>query len=618
MIDPDAQPKPAIDETATAQAAAPAPAPEPPVGAPRPELPGWYPGWVREIADAFQAGTSCLFVLHGNVHDLYRAVGANGGDATYVGLKDYLATKVFGAWDLVLGYDLAQGLRPLAGDDATRRKAMVSELALRMKPADVSRDPTVLFPALDYLIESVVKENQGSKVKRLLLLFDHAQYLAPEGDLASMSPMQNANLIRFLNWAQNPYIKQSNIVLGLIVDRLSELNDRLLQNPHVTTVEVPLPDRDARLAYCHDFAIRNDLKAITDFTPQQLADQTNGLSLYNIQVVLDRAQAAGRTIGGKQFGALKKELIEQQCQGLLEFVEPKYDFSLLVGQEELKKRLTQDADLLREGELNALPMGYLVTGPVGTGKSFLAECFAGTIGIPCVTLKNFRSKYVGETEGNLEQVLTVLRSLGPVVVVIDEADAALGTRESSGDAGTSSRVFSMIARQMGDTRYRGRILWMLLTSRPDLLPIDLKRQGRAEVHLPLFYPQSRDEMRAMIAAMAKKNKVAIDADALEAVPETTATTLSGSDLESILLGSQRRALTSGRKSVTRDDLAHAFDHFLPSTQGLEKEKQELASVLECTDLEFLPESWRKKVTEPDGRARLQERLVAIKQLLREM
>ncbi len=104
--------------------------------------------------------------------------------------------------------------------------------------------------------------------------------------------------------------------------------------------------------------------------------------------------------------------------------------------------------------------------PRRLGQDFLAECYAGTIGIPCVTLKNFRSKYVGETEGNLQQVLSVLRSLGPVVVIIDEADAALGNRESDGDSGTSARVFSMIASQMGNTQYRGKIIWMLLTSRP--------------------------------------------------------------------------------------------------------------------------------------------------------
>ena len=46
----------------------------------------------------------------------------------------------------------------------------------------------------------------------------------------------------------------------------------------------------------------------------------------------------------------------------------------------------------------------------------------------------------------------------------------------------------MLAAQMGDTRYRGHILWFLLTCRPDLLPIDLKRQGRAEIHIPLDTP----------------------------------------------------------------------------------------------------------------------------------
>ncbi len=80
-----------------------------------------------------------------------------------------------------------------------------------------------------------------------------------------------------------------------------------------------------------------------------------------------------------------------------------------------------------------------------------------------------------------------------MVVIIDEADAALGDRDQDGDSGTSSRVFAMIAAQMGDTRYRGRILWMLLTCRPDLLPIDIKRQGRAEVHIPLFYPSDEGE-----------------------------------------------------------------------------------------------------------------------------
>lgn len=67
--------------------------------------------------------------------------------------------------------------------------------------------------------------------------------------------------------------------------------------------------------------------------------------------------------------------------------------------------------------------------------------------------------------------------------------------------------------------------------------------------------------------------------------------------------------------MTRDDLEQAVSDFIPSAQGLEKEKQELAAVLECTSMSFLPEEWRAKVAKPDGRAKLQERMAEIRRLI---
>src|SRR5262249_11700973 len=234
------------------------------------------------------------------------------------------------------------------------------------------------------------------------------------------------------------------------------------------------------------------------------AELSSGLNLVNLDRLLSYAQKSRARPDGEGLRGLKKSLIERQAQGLLEFVEPPHSLDSLVGNEAAKRRLREDADWIGRGRLDTAPMGYLVCGPVGTGKTFLAECYAGSIGIPCVKLLNFRSKYVGETEGNLEHILGVLPALGPVIVIVDEADAALGTRQAEGDSGTSGRVFSMIASQMGDTRYRGRLIWMLLTSRPDLLPIDLKRQGRAEIHIPLFSPREEAEVRNMIEVMARK------------------------------------------------------------------------------------------------------------------
>ena len=333
----------------------------------------------------------------------------------------------------------------------------------------------------------------------------------------------------------------------------------------------------------------------------------------SLERLLARAERSGVKLDANSLKSLKKSLIERQARGLVEFVEPPHTLDDFVGNDGVKQRLVNDAALLAKGRLDAAPMGYLICGTVGTGKTYLAECFAGSVGVPCVKLRNFRSKYVGETEGNLEQLLTVLRAMGPVVVVIDEADAALGNRESSGDSGTSGRVFSMIASQMGDTKYRGKLIWMLLTSRPDLLPIDLKRQGRAEVHLPLFNPRDENEVRYMFSVMGRKNKATLNPDLL---PEgLVAKQLSGADIESIVLSAKRNAIIAGHENLMAEDLKRALDDFVPSAQGLEKEKQELAAVLECTSMSFLPEDWKTRLAKPNERSKLQVRMAAIKKMM---
>jgi SpoVK/Ycf46/Vps4 family AAA+-type ATPase len=201
-----------------------------------------------------------------------------------------------------------------------------------------------------------------------------------------------------------------------------------------------------------------------------------------------------------------------------------------------------------------------------------------------------------------------------VVVIVDEADAMLGDRDQGGDSGVGARTFGMIASQMGDTQYRGRILWMLLTARPDLLPIDLKRQGRAEVHIPLFYPTDDAELRTMLMVLARKAGTQLaEADLPAEVPHKG--NLSGADIEGIVGRAYRSSLLAGSRAITRDALAAALGGFMPSTQTLEREAQELAAIIECTDVEFLPQSKRDKLDKLGGREKLQERLTAIKQIL---
>lgn len=618
-------------------------------------VPDWYPGWAREMANLYFAANTCLFVIHGNVNDLIHCQEKQDGKTVdkFCGLTEFLSKQIFGSWDLVTSYDMGRGIQAQAGADPKRHRSMMETLGKNIgSPASWTRNPDDVLTNYQRMIQRNLLEEDPKQRKRMAFLFPYAQFLIPSGDQSSVSRTQASHLVRFLSWAQNPYIKRVNISFCLIAETLTEVNKRLVQDPHVATIEVPLPDDATRRVFIEtNFDLEGDpeeepagepvgfdltrapetaepapvaaeakpdSKAAEDedgegMSVDAITQISNGLNLVNLNVAMSRSKLSGKAVDINQFRNLKKGLIERQCQDLVTFLEPEHTLDMVVGHTAAKARLKLDARWIVEGRLDASPMGYLICGPVGTGKTFISECYAGSIGIPCLVLKNFRSKYVGETEGNLEKVLNVLRSLGPVMVIIDEADAALGNREGGGDSGTSSRVFSMIASQMGNTKYRGKIIWMLLTSRPELLPIDLKRQGRAEVHIPLFYPKKEEEIQKMFIIMAKKNKVKLDDDA---VPDVSVEReLSGADIESIVLNAKRRMMADGREKLSRQDMEESLESFIPSAQGIEKELQEMNAVLECTDRRFLTDHWRQVLEQPNGRAEVQRKVALNEQLL---
>jgi len=571
-------------------------------------VPEWFPSWAAELSELYFSGSTSLFVLHGNVHDL---VPLSADGSAYAGPSEFLAEQVFGRWDLVLYYDLARGLRAFAGRDGTRLKEMVVRANEKVGDLALARkDPSTAFAMLDRFVQNNIMAGEESLSAAMLI--DHASFLLPSGEPGRLSPAASQQVVTLLNWAASPHVKRLNMAMILMDESAAALSERVTSNPYVASIEVSMPDAAARARFLHYALEGRDLHLASDYSEAELTRLTAGISCVDINVMIQSAFESHRLDAARMRG-LKKELIERQCRGLLEFMEPKWTTDVLVGHAAVKQRLREDAQLLQRGDTETLPMGYLVCGPVGTGKTFLAQCLAGEMGAPCLVLKNFRSKYVGETEGNLERVLGVLRAMGPVVVVVDEADAALGNREQEGDSGTSSRVFSLIAAQMGDTRYRGKILWMLLTSRPDLLPIDLKRQGRAEVHIPLFYPTLQEELRAMFQAMGRKAGIKLSAEEIPDLPLTGQ--LSGADIEGIVTRAARRSRLSGDSGIGRSALERELAGFLPSLDGLEKEMQEIAAMLECTDAEFLPEAFRKRVQEPGGRERLQHRFFELKGIL---
>lgn len=571
---------------------------------------GSLPPWAATVVRAVRGKQANTFVLHGVPWDLVPVRGKEG--PRFLLLEEFLGQVLFAGWPSVLTYNRAEGLG-LGSNDAR------SDFLQRLRAYDtvhgtawadgLPRDAGNSFALLDSYFRHCAAQQPARPV---VLLLPFAETLAPAGDASYRTPEDRAVLVYLRKWSQDPVLLAKNIVVVLVTEGLVELDPKLVRSHATREVEIERPDFAERLDYLEAARPPAWYVEHSELPARRLAELLAGVTRAQLGQLLDGADAVGDKLPASSVRLFKKEVIETEALGLLEYVEPKYDLAMVAGMPAVKARLRRAARAIGRGNPAAVPMGYLVCGPVGSAKTFLVECFAAEIGFPVVKMKNFRSMWVGSTEANLERILKILASLTPVGVMIDEADAALGNREQQGDSGTQNRVFAQIASFMADTRNRGRVLWFLITARPDLLPIDLKRQGRAEEHIPLFYPETVDEYDELFGVMKRKLGLKTSVATIRDVaPAERLTGLSGSDLEAILVRATLEAEAAESPDVRAEHLQKAFEDFIPATNSREREMQILAAVLECTSRELLPETFRDL-----DRGAIQARIAEIKRELR--
>ena len=569
------------------------------------------PRWATEMRDLFRSGSAAQFLLHGNVFDVIPYGGK------LLSLPAFLEEVMFGSYDAVLRYDRSRGARASRGAEdwgdwlqqslgreanvqtLTREPGSALELIDRyllrtLNLQSLQRDRAAGGQVLNLEKSGNSRPGPGRAPGRIAVIIEFAAFVVPRGDALQLGGPFAANTVKVLGWANDPTIAQANIVTVLISEGVRDLNDLVVDNPHAASLHIPLPDEAEMTAYVKALAATQfpELAEKSEVPVDTVGARLTGLSRVGARTAIGLALRNDRAITAAWLSSIKKDLIERECQGLLEFVESPFTLDNVAGHDAVKDWLRQDTVLLRRGKLRALPMGYLIAGRIGTGKTFIVQCWAGEIGIPCVVLKNFRDRWVGATESNLEKIFAVLRAVGQVVVFVDEADQAAGKRESGADdSGLSGRVYSMLAKEMSDTANRGRIIWVFATSRPDLLEVDLKRQGRLDVHIPLFPPETAEECRVLMLAIAKKLKLPLTAD--DVPPFADGPMLGGNELEGVLVRALRLyELSEEPKRPIRDILADVLREVRPSPHTRKLEYMDLVAVKECTDARFLPERFR--------------------------
>ncbi len=547
------------------------------------------PPWARELSEKYYSRSFAMFVLYGNVRDLV-PLRTQEGASSFASLDDFFSRGLFGQRDLVLHYDrggLSFGTPATQADFRRALEGYDSFHGTNFSQGGLPRNPDAVLNLLDNYLRLRIADG-----KKIGLVIDFAETIAPAGDMSSMSAEDRNSLVILKRWARNVAFLGADVTICLISENQIELNQGIVQHPGVASIGIPLPDYADRLEFIRVQLTSKELPAGSEVNDESLAKLGAGLKRVQLQGMISHAVENRQPLTLKVLSQRKKDLIEAESGGLLEFVQSRFDLSFVAGNDQAKRKLQDAAAAIRAGNTDVLPMGYVICGPVGTGKTFITTCFAGEVGIPAVTLKNFRSMWQGVTEGNLERVLSLLKAMSPIAVIVDEADAQLGDRSNSGDSGVGNRVFAQIAQFMGNTEYRGKVIWFLLTCRPDLLPVDLKRQGRAEEHIALFYPETAEERLALLRAMQRKIGMKAFPEEIEKFFLNHAGGLSGADIEAVLVRSHMRSSLQNKTAVDAQDLEAALEDFIPPYYPTEIDLQNMVAVLECTSKSLLPKQYR--------------------------
>ena len=334
--------------------------------------------------------------------------------------------------------------------------------------------------------------------------------------------------------------------------------------------------------------------ALADFSSDlpALAEQLSGATMGAVESVVKTKEHRKEHLASSDLSALKKDLLERDINGLIEFIETPRTLDDLYGLDKVKTWLRQDIELWKKNDVAALPKGYLLCGPVGTGKTFLVECLAGEASVPIVKMKNFRDKWIGSSEGNLEKIFRLIHALGRCYVFIDEADQALGRRETnSGDSGVGGRIYSMLAEEMGSSNSRGRVIWVLASSRPDLIEVDLKRPGRIDVKIPLFPTTTAREGFDLLRRLAQKRGLSIPDSSFPALESRIPPLLTPGAAEALVMNIYRQVRTTS--SPSEEVLSVVLSEYVNPIASEVMEFQIQLAAGEASSIEFVPAPFRR-------------------------
>lgn len=341
----------------------------------------------------------------------------------------------------------------------------------------------------------------------------------------------------------------------------------------VTVVDFALPD-ERTMRELLDSMISHNSDTITIALGKSGHDRLTkaalGLTLAEAENAFSLAMVNGNTLDDADVEVVLAEKAQTiRKSGLLELVGTDARLDDVGGLDVLKAWLGKRSDSwLAEAVAYGLPApkGVLITGVPGCGKSLTAKAVAAAWGIPLIRMDIGRmfAGLVGASEHNVRSALATAEACAPCVLWVDEIDKGFAGAGSSGDTGTSARVFGTFLTWMQE---KTRPVFVVATANSiENLPPEFLRKGRFDEIFFVDLPSAVE--RQAIWQLHLTRRLRGPAAGMTLTPTlthdlaTASEGFSGAEIEQAVVTGLFDAY-SGRRPLEAADLFHAMENTVP-------------------------------------------------------
>ena len=582
------------------------------------------PSWLAQLVERWRSGATHAFLLTGDIRSIAREGHTHLRFLTSMLGSRFAAVVVYrlgGGLELVDGdQDVPSRyqepgvrtredyvrLRLLRGTDSGIANGSASNpfaaalAAVQPAAAATSADLFAGSGPVDTafgIIDDLLRAADGS----VAVIVENGDLIIPTSPKAQMSANERVRLARLLAWATDARLAATGNVLCLLSRELTDVhNDIRLSSSGWYPIAIALPDEGERRAYIAWYSEqrRQRGKPAIDFgdqTPDQVARNSAGLTLTNIEALFLASVSQGRACNSGFIVSVKRAIIQAEQANLAEMIAPLANgMDDIIGMEDVIAVMDRDIrqPLLR-GDATEVPRGMLLVGPPGSGKTFLVRALAGWLGINIVALNpaTIQEGTVGASEARLAQFFAFARAMAPTIIFIDEIDQSdLGKRGTNSGNPVAANLFNQMLQFMSDETLRGQVIMVLATNRPDLLDAAFKRSGRLDLVLPVLLPDA-DERAAMLPRFCERNGIPVSATTVAAIAADTMTKdWSMGDLAAVMRKLRRWRQTG--MALTDEAIMRAFGDYTPNGRDLVEFYTETA-LRACNDREYIPRRYQR-------------------------